>query len=163
MSWCDRRAVLAALAALPACGFTPAYGPDGAAGRLQGQVALDDPGTRAAYLLNRRIEERLGRAPSGRYRLEAEIGTRQTGLGTTSTGSTTRYQILGTVDIRLADSATGTTLLTDRIDSFTGYSATGSNVATLASERDALERLMTLLADRIVDRLILAAGDLPAT
>ncbi|SFD70250.1 LPS assembly lipoprotein LptE [Roseivivax sediminis] len=165
MSWCDRRFVIAglgALALLPACGFSPAYGPGGAAGRLQGQVALDDPGNRAAYMLHRRIEDRLGHAPSGRYRLSTSIDTSETDLGTTSTGTTTRYQVLGQVDIRLLDTASGAVLLEDRVDSFTGYSATGSNVATLASERDAEERLMTLLADRIVDRLIAVAPDLPA-
>ncbi|ETX15411.1 hypothetical protein OCH239_16440 [Roseivivax halodurans JCM 10272] len=162
MSWCDRRTLLWALAALPACGFTPAYGPSGSASRLQGQLALSDPEGEPGYLLNRRIEDRLGYAPGGTYRLYTDITTNQTDLGTTSTGATTRYRIIGSVGIRLTDTATGQVLLSDTVDSFTSYSATGSSVATLASERDALERLMTILADRIVDRLILAAGNLPA-
>ena len=162
MSWCDRRFLLGALAALPACGFTPAYGPSGSAGRLQGRVSLSEPDGEPGYLLNRRIDERLGYAPAGAYRLETVIETSETDLGTTSTGATTRYRIIGSVDIRLTDTATGQVLLSDTVDSFTSYSATGSSVATLASKRDALERLMTILADRIVDRLILAAGNLPA-
>jgi LPS-assembly lipoprotein len=40
------------------------------------------------------------------------------------------------------------------VDNFTGYSATGTTVATLAAERDAQERLMTILADQIVTRLL---------
>ncbi|SLN18279.1 hypothetical protein ROJ8625_00618 [Roseivivax jejudonensis] len=157
----DRRTVLAALVVAPACGFTPAYGPQGSAGRLQDSVALSEPRNRAGYVLNRRIEERLGHAPGGRYALETPIDTGETDFGTTSTGTTTRYRVVGSVDIRLRDTATGAVVLEDRLDSFTGYSATGSAVATLAAERDALERLMTLLADRIVDRLILAAPELP--
>ncbi len=168
MSSCDRRRALGLIAAaglaggLSACGFTPAYGPAGSAGRLTGQVALGDPDGREGYLLQRRIEERLGRAPGGRYSLETDIGIGETDLGTTSTGATTRFRIIGTVDLRLVDRGSGTVLLSDRVDSFTSYSATGSNVATLAAERDALERLMTLLADRIVDRLILEADRFPA-
>ncbi|ETX29996.1 LPS assembly lipoprotein LptE [Roseivivax isoporae] len=163
--WCsERRAVLAALAALavlPACGFTPAYGPGGSAGRLTGEVALTAPEDQAGYLFNRRIEERLDRAALGRYTLEATVETEQTDLGTTSTGSTTRYRILGSARYRLTETGTGRLLLEDRIESFTGYSATGSNVSTLASERDALQRVTTILADRVVDALILAAPTLP--
>lgn len=162
MSWCDRRLLLGALAALPACGFAPAYGPSGSAGRLQGRVALSGPEGEPGYLLNRRIDERLGHASAGTYLLETAVATDEADLGTTSTGTTTRYRIIGSVDFRLTEAATGAVLLSDTVDSFTGYSATGSSVATLAARRDALERLMTILADRIVDRLILAADELPA-
>ena len=52
MSWFDRRAFLgapgAAGLALAGCGFTPAYGPGGAAGALTGAVALSEPEDRAA-------------------------------------------------------------------------------------------------------------------
>ncbi|ETW13483.1 secreted periplasmic protein [Roseivivax marinus] len=165
MSWFDRRAFLGALGAaglaLAGCGFTPAYGPGGAAGALTGAVALSEPEDRAGYLLNRRIEERIGRAPAGRYRLETAIETDTGDFGTTSTGSTTRYRIASVVAFTLTDTATGAEVLRDSVESFTDYSATGSAVATLASERDARERLMVILADRIVDRLILSATDLP--
>lgn len=164
MSWCDRRSVilgLGALALLPSCGFTPAYGPEGGAGRLSGAVGLAPPDGRAGYLLNRRLEDRLGRAAPARYMLETEIETGQSDLGTTSTGSTTRYRIVGSVSYRLKEAGGETVLAEDRVESFTGYSATGTSVATLAAERDALERLMTILADRIVDQLIVAAPDLP--
>ena len=52
-------------------------------------------------------------------------------------------------------------LLSGNVDSFTGYSATGTTVATRAAERDAYERLMTILADQIVTRLEAGAGALP--
>ena len=53
-----------------------------------------------------------------------------------------------------------TTVTSGTVDSFTGYSATGSTVATRAARADAEERLTTILADQIVTRLIAAA---PAT
>ena len=48
-----------------------------------------------------------------------------------------------------------------RVQSFTAYSATGSTVAGLAAEEDAGLRLMRILADQIVARLIAASASLP--
>ncbi|MWD28536.1 hypothetical protein E0K89_013710 [Aquicoccus sp. SCR17] len=164
MSSPDRRAFLTLLAAggLSACGFTPAYGPSGGAGRLQGQVAVDAPDDRAGYLLVRRLEERLGRAAGARYELGAQVVIDEEGLGISADQRTTRYHLVGEARYALRDAATGLVLQSGQVESFTGYSATGSTVATLAAERDALERLMTILADRITDRLIAGAADLPA-
>jgi LPS-assembly lipoprotein len=53
----------------------------------------------------------------------------------------------------LKDSATGSVLRSDTVDSFVSYSATGTTVATLAAQRDAQTRLMTILADLIVQQL----------
>jgi LPS-assembly lipoprotein len=43
-----------------------------------------------------------------------------------------------------------------REESFASYSATGSTVAGLAAEEDAATRLMRILGDRIVTRLLAA-------
>jgi valyl-tRNA synthetase len=45
------------------------------------------------------------------------------------------------------------------VNTFTSYSASGTLVATNASEIDAGHRLMRLLADQIVTRLIATSGD----
>ncbi len=162
MSSSDRRLFLLSGLALGACGFAPAYGPTGSAGRLQGQVMLDPPETQEVYLLNRRIEERLGRAAAGRFALSVEVATEQDGFGTTSAGSTTRYRLTGEARYRLRDTVTDTLISERRAVAFTGYSAFGSNVATLAGARDAEERLMVILADQIVDQLLLLSSELPA-
>ena len=145
MWWSDRRAVLIAAGALAlaGCGFTPVYAPGGGAGRLQGQIALPAAETRDEFELRRRLEERLGAAAAGRD------------------GRTTRFQLVGRADYTLSDAATGDELASGRVDGFTGYSTTGSTVATDAARRDAETRLMVLLADGIVDRLLLAAAELP--
>ena len=44
------------------------------------------------------------------------------------------------------------------MQSFTSYSATGSTVAGLAAEEDAALRLMHILADQIVTRLLATSG-----
>ncbi|WP_146585001.1 LPS assembly lipoprotein LptE [Puniceibacterium confluentis] len=153
---CKRRSLLLGAAALLAsCGFTPVYGPGGGAEALLGQIALDAPDTREGYLLTQRLEERLGRGLGGAYALSYAISVETEGLGTTSDGSTTRYQLLGKVAYSLKDAATGATLNSRDTSAFSGYSATGSNVATLAAERDATRRLMVILGDQMVDQLVL--------
>ncbi|WP_249200540.1 LPS assembly lipoprotein LptE [Thetidibacter halocola] len=152
---------LLAAATLPACGFAPVYGPGGAGNRLMGRIAVDAPETPVAYLFNRRFEERMGgRGATSPYRLSVRIETDRQELGTTSVGNITRYRLIGRVFYTLRDQ-TGTVLTEGRTNAFTGYSTTGSTVATLASERDARDRLMTLLADQVIDQLILSAPDFP--
>lgn len=155
------RALLIPLVFLAACGFTPAYGPAGGADRLTRQVIIAAPEDRAAYLLVRRLEERLGRTDSGRYRLDLALGTESENVADNPKGASTRENRLGRVRYTLSDSITGAPLTSGEVSSFTGYSTTGTTVATSASGRDAEERLMVILADEIVDRLLLAAADLP--
>ena len=52
-----RFGVMLAAAVLTGCAFTPVYAPDSAGMSLLGQLALDPPLDRNAYLLHRRIEE----------------------------------------------------------------------------------------------------------
>lgn len=155
-----RRATLASgLMALAGCGFAPVYGRQGTGNRLIGQIALSAPTSPNTHLFNRRFEERMGRA-SGPLSLSLRLNTEQQSLGTTSTGNTTRYRVLGRASFTLRDSA-GAALTEGKTETFTGYSATGSTVATLAAERDARERLMLLLADQVIDELLLASLTLP--
>jgi LPS-assembly lipoprotein len=162
MSSFDRRIFLLSSLALGACGFTPAYGPGGGAQRLQNAIALTDPVGRDGYLLNQRLEERLGRGgDTARYRMNVTPQVTQIGMGSTSQGLTTRFQLTGKAKYMLTDPATGSVLLEGQVASFTGYSATGTTVATLAAERDARRRLMVILADQVVDKLLMAASGLP--
>ncbi|WP_273522069.1 LptE family protein [Rhodosalinus sediminis] len=158
--WCsDRRRLLALSAAALAagCGFAPVYGPGGAGRALQGQVAVPAPDTRLGYHFTRRLEARLGRAEAPRYRLEAPLTVEREGLGTTADGRTTRYQLIGRADWRLRPAAPGAEPVAEgRVRGFTGYSSTGSPLAARAAERDAEERLATLLADRLVERLLMS-------
>lgn len=148
------------MVALPvaACGFTPAYGPGGTAAGLQGRVRVDDPYDKNAFDLVERLEERLGRPDAPRYALSYTIRTQAIGVGITPENAITRYNLTGSIDWGLTDTATGTRLTGGRVNSFTSYSATGSTVAGLAAERDAALRLMRLLADQIVTRLIATSG-----
>ena len=155
-----RFGVVLAAAALAGCGFTPVYGPDGTGAALLGQLSLDPPQDRNDYLLQRRIEERLGQATAGAWRLSTQIKTDDIGLGFTTDGDITRYNINGTTDYTLRRTGSSEIFRQGKIQHFTSYSATGTTVATLAAKRDAEVRLMTILADQIIDQLLIMSEDL---
>ncbi|WP_417525849.1 LPS assembly lipoprotein LptE [Marinovum sp.] len=160
----DRRSLLVgALSALTlaGCGFAPAYGTNGVATRLQGSVLIEEPDSQDAYVLTRRIEERLGAGgPDAPYRLALNARLSEESSASTSDGALTRYQVLGTVTYTLVRAADGSVIDSNTLRHFTGYSASGSTVATLQAKRDAEERMMVILADRVVQELVLAAPDL---
>ena len=160
MSSFNRRSVLMLPLALAACGFTPVYGPGGTGTKLQNQVLVAAPQDRNSYLLVRRIEERIGRSDVPQYNLSLTLETREEGLGIDPDGNIDRYNLIGIAGYVLTDATSGAQVTSGTVNSFTGYSATGSTVETLASERDARERLMVILGDQIVSRLL--SAPLPA-
>ncbi len=163
--WLHRRQTLFALCALvagAACGFTPAYGPGGGASVLQDNLRVSAPERRDGFLISQRLEDRLGRNDAGRYVLTVTPTIQREGLATSVEGTTNRFQLTGRADFALRDLETDTVVRQGRVTDFTGFSTTGSTVATLAAERDATARLMVILADQIVDRLVISADGLPA-
>ena len=152
MSW-SRRSFLAAPLALAACGFTPVYAPGGTASKLQNRVKVSEQNSREGYLLLRRFEERLGRADTPSFDLRFNLSSSTAGLAIDPAGDVERFDLIATLHYELWSLETGQLLTKGSVDDFTGYSASGSTVATQAAERDARERLMTILADEVVVRL----------
>lgn len=148
------------IVALTACGFSPVYGTNGSASVLLNSVLVAEPITRDGYLLTKQLESRLGRAADPRFDLGLEITTIEEGLNINSEGDTERFNLLGTAEYTLRDKQTGQITASGKVNSFTGYSATGTTVATQASKQDARARLMVILADLIIENLI-ATADLP--
>ena len=160
MSSFNRRVFLASPLALAACGFTAAYSPGGTGSALQGRTQVSPPSTNAEYLLVRHLETRLGRAAVPAYRLNLSLRTRQEGLGIDADGNIDRYNIIGVAGYVLSDTESGQEFTSGTVNAFTGYSATGTTVVTAAAEENARERLMTILGDQIMVRLL--ATDLSA-
>jgi LPS-assembly lipoprotein len=156
--WSRRKALFAPLA-LAACGFAPVYGPGGTGAALQNRVRVDAPTDRNSFLMVRELEERLGRAVTPAYGLSLTIATTEEGLAIDTAGNTRRFNLLGSVDYALSDLDSGQVVTSGRVENFTGFSATGTTIATLAAEEDAQARLMGILAEQIVTRLI--STDLP--
>lgn len=163
MSSFNRRLfLLGSAAAVAGCGFTPAYGPSGGAGVLRDAIVVDEPTGRASYLLTRELEQRLGRVSSGRYGLSYAVNITRESIGISANNVSTRFNVLGTVTYALRDLNDGAVLTSGKLDSFTSYSASGTTVATQSAQRDAEARLMVILADQMITRLIAAAPGLPA-
>ena len=155
MSLYSRRSLLGLIAAsLAGCGFAPAFGPGGPVQGLQGSIRFADPDDKNAFDLVERLEERLGRTSLVLYDLDYSITTKPVGVGITPEGATTRYNLTGSADWSLTERATGLRVTGGKVEDFTSYSATGSTVALLAAEQDAALRLMRILADQIVTRII---------
>ncbi|AVO38308.1 LPS assembly lipoprotein LptE [Pukyongiella litopenaei] len=149
--------LLALAPALAACGFTPVYAPGSTASTLRGRVEVAPPETASAYLLVEELEDRLGRAATPAYRLGFVLRTDQQGQAITASSEITRYSIVGRVAYELRPIGSDNVLASGKVRNFTGYSATGSTVETLAAERDATARLMSILADQIAAQLYATA------
>ena len=165
----ERRVVLLGIAALAGCGFSPAYGPGGSASGLTGSVLVEEPDDRDSFNLVRQLELRLGQPNPARYTLDFDLSVSVDGVGLTSENETTRYNLVGRVSYSLKDIDTKDVLTTGKVNSFTGYSvgtvdttvsppSTSSTISTRAAERDAHDRLMVILADQIVTRLVATSG-----
>ncbi|MBT8153498.1 hypothetical protein KMP13_06230 [Epibacterium ulvae] len=167
MSWLKRRVLLIAPLALlmgaAACGFTPVHAPGGTGALLHDQVLVQAPeevpsnSNVAAYFLVRALEDDLGRGGGGTYALDLRVNQDVEGQAITADNEITRYSVQGTASYTLRRLSDGAVMASGTVNNFTGYSATGSTIDTLASERDAEERLMEILADQIVTRLYTSA------
>jgi LPS-assembly lipoprotein len=158
MSSFNRRSLLLMPLALMACGFTPAYGPNGPAAGLQGSVSVASPADKNSFDLVERLEERLGRPKAVAYDMTYAINTSVAAVGITPENATTRYNLNGSIDWTLVARATGQRVTGGRVHGVTAYSATGSTVAGLSAQDDAARRLMRLLADQIVSRMLASSG-----
>ncbi|WPY93536.1 LPS assembly lipoprotein LptE [Limimaricola variabilis] len=149
----SRRAWLLGALALGGCGFTPAYGPGGAA-PLRGTMAVETPATFPGYLLRARLLDRLGPAERPRYLLDIDVTEETEQAAISADGAVLRYRLLGAALYALRPVAGGDALAEGTVEDIASYSTTLGTVASEAAERDARERLAVLLADQIVTRLL---------
>ncbi|MFO6465344.1 LPS assembly lipoprotein LptE [Jannaschia sp. KMU-145] len=163
MSW-SRRAVFAASlgALLSGCGFTAVYGPAGGGTALRGAILAAEPDTDFGFAFVRQFEERLGLPDAPRWTLDYVFAAEEVALAIDGSNNITRFNLEGALRWTLSPTGSDVVLLQGTERSFTAYSASGSTISTLASERDAERRLAVILADKVVARL-LAEAPLPAT
>jgi LPS-assembly lipoprotein len=161
MSLSDRRQFLSLMAALPlmGCGFSPEFAPGAPATALKGQVLADVPADRLGFLFVSRIEERLGPPEAPAFLLSFQISTQRVDLAVTTEGSILRYNIVGQVAYTVRDARTGAVLTKGTAQSFTASAATQATIAAQSAEDDANKRLMLILGDQVVTRLIATAAD----
>jgi len=161
--------LIASLLIVAGCGYTPAYGPTGQAEVLRQQVTVDPPNNENEFNLVTQLELRLNRSQSATYQLSYRIALGSDSVAINLGRDVSRYNIRGKVSFDLRDLATNKVVHQSSIDGFTSYSAgvidatakppsTAATISTVAAERDAYARLMVILADQMVTRLIATSG-----
>ncbi len=150
-------ALLALLAALPACTLRPLYsgGAQGAAAQMLGSIEVQPIAGKAGWLMRDALQQRLGavRQKDVRYRLEIELDDQITGFGLRRDDSVTRERRTLRARYRLIDLSTGAMVLDASAGSDAGIDVVSSEYATIAAENTALENLSGIVADQIVARL----------
>ena len=147
----SRRGFLSAALVLAGCGLTPVMEPG--LQQLYNQILIQAPLNRAEYELVRNLEAQLGVAKSAHFVLHYELNVTEDNIVVSAAQEISRYSLVGALDYSLLDSK-GAVLTRQTGKSFTGYSATGTTVATQRAKRDAYDRLMVILADQVSTALL---------
>ena len=147
----SRRGFLSAALVLAGCGLTPVMDPSSQ--RLYNQILIQAPVNRAEYELVRNLEAQLGAAKSARFALHYELKVTEDNIVVSAAQEISRYSLVGELEYSLLDKDDAF-LTRQTAKSFTGYSATGTTVATQRAQRDAYDRLMAILAGQVASALL---------
>lgn len=159
-------ALLLGAAALSGCGLKPLYG-GGDGGQVRATLASVEvapiPG-QSGWLVSNALRDRLatGQQGAARYRLQVELDDQITGLGVRRDDSVARERRTLRARYQLIDLTNGAVVLDAAAGSDAGIDVVGSEYATIAAERSALERLSDIVADQIVARVARFAQSVPA-
>ena len=158
--------LLAGALALSGCGLRPLYS-GGAAGPVQTVLAAVEDAPidgQSGWLVSNALRDRLNAGQHGvaRYRLEVRLDDQIAGLGVRSDDSVARERLTLRARYQLVDLSNGTVILDATAGSDAGIDVVGSEYATIAAERTALERLSGIVADQIVARVARYAHATPA-
>ena len=149
----SRRVFFLAALALAGCGFEPVNGVSSKSQMLRNTVLVQAPTNRVEFELVRNLEVQLGQATSKFYDLRYKLNVDEDIIIVSAAQEINRFSLVGVLEYSLVDSG-GVVLLSNTAKSFTGYSATGSTVATQRSKRDAYDRLMVILAKQVSNFLL---------
>jgi LPS-assembly lipoprotein len=157
---------LAVSGTLSGCGLHPLYG-GGVNGPVQSTLAAVEVAPiegQSGWLVANALRDRLvtGQSASPRYRLDVKLDDRIAGLGVRRDDSVARERRTLRARFQLVELSTGTVVLDATAGSDAGIDVVGSEYATIAAERTALERLSGIVADQIVARVARFAQNPPA-
>ena len=150
-------ALLLAACALSGCGLRPLYG-GGSAGPVQSTLAAIEVAPidgQSGWLVANALRDRLdaGERRTPRYRLEVRLDDQIAGLGVRSDDSVARERRSLRARYQLVDLSSGAVVLDATAGSDAGVDVVGSEYATIAAEKSALERLSQIVADQIIARV----------
>jgi LPS-assembly lipoprotein len=146
-----------------AAGSSRSTVPDRRRAKWSGRVQVAAIDGDAGFTMRERLTQRLGEAVQPTHRLDVDLALRQVDSGTTQQSEIVTYSVIGTADIRLVPLVGGEPVLVERLTQQTAYTAPVSSTsfayASRVARQDAERRLARTLADRIVTRLAVTAGD----
>jgi LPS-assembly lipoprotein len=160
-----RLALLAAIGlTLSGCGLRPLYGggPDGPVRSTLSAIEVAPiQGGQSGWLVANALKDRLDHGGSARFRLEVQLDDQITGLGVKRDDSVSRERRILRARYQLIDLSNGNVVLDATAGSDAGIDVVGSEYATIAAEKTALERLSGIVADQIVARVARYAQTAP--
>jgi len=151
-------APLAVLLALTGCGLQPIYagGSSGAIARGLAQVEIAPIPGDEGWLMRNALSDRLSRGTDGgtvQYRLDVVLDDQLEGLGLLTDDTIGRQRRTLRARYQLVDLSSDRIIVDATAGSDAGIDVVGSEYATIAAERTALENLTQDVADQIVVRL----------
>lgn len=149
--------VLTALALTGCGGLRPLYGggADGPVQTMLSGVEVAPIQGENGWLVANAVRDRIEATRSGTpvYRLDIKLDDQIQGLGVRRDDIVTRERRTLRARYQLVELATGQVVLDATAGSDAGIDVAGSEYATIAAEKSALERLSGIVADQIVARL----------
>ena len=143
------------LMALASCGFEPVYGENSAAEGTLTQASLRDPTTQPEFIFVKAFEQRVPRPQNPQYGINYQINISYQGLDVIEAS---RVQVVGRIAAEFVNLETEAVEFVSTVDAFTSYTSGGSFPET--QRRDAETRLIKILADRLITRLMVQTRDL---
>jgi LPS-assembly lipoprotein len=149
-----------ALGGVSACGFRPLYGEVAGAVGDERLAAVDIAliADRSGQIVRNRLLTRMqpaGEVAPSTHQLDVDLSESSIGLAVERDETATRTNITVTAQIALTDLANGEIVLLQSVSSYTSYDTLTAEYATLSAERDARERALRDLADRIATTVAL--------
>lgn len=148
--------LLPAALVLGGCQLNPVYagGNASAPATLLADIAIAPIPERAGFMVRQALEDQFGLGvASPRYRLEVVLDDQISAFGVRGDSSAARERRTLRARYRLIDAATGAVLVDDTAAADAGIDRVSSNLAVVAAETTALERLSTDIARQISARL----------
>lgn len=154
-------AVLAVLTgALSGCGFKPLYGnvPGSVTSERLASVDIGLISDRSGQILRNRLVTRMqprGPAAESFYILDVDLSESSVGLAVETDETATRTNLTIVATVALTEIETGEVVYVDTVRSYASYDVLTAEYATLVAERDARERVLVDLADRVATSVAL--------
>ena len=152
--------LIAASLVLGGCGLRPLYasGSKGAVAQVLADVDVAPIEGHSGFLVRNALRDRLqatqgGHGAGKRLRLDVRLEDSITGFGVRADDAVTRERRSLRARYQLVDAASGEVLLDATAAQDAGIDVVGSEYATIAAEKTALERLSGIVADQIVARV----------